>query len=194
MNFNISGRTALVTGGAGLLGSFHARALAQINGNVVIADIDEGNLTQVTEMIRSEHPGSNIHPVIMDVTSEQSIVKASEVICKLGYRVDILVNNAALNPTSSSMEGNRRTTRLENFSLERWNLELAVGLTGAFLCSKVFGTKMASDGLGGVILNIASDLSVIAPDQRIYEQKGLPDHLQAVKPGHILQLNLASSD
>ena len=51
-----------------------------------------------------------------------------------------------------------------------------------FLCSKIFGTAMASDGNGGVILNIASDLSVIAPDQKLYRQENLDDSLQAVKP------------
>ena len=75
-----------------------------------------------------------------------------------------------------------RTTRLENFSLDRWVKEINVGLTGAYLCSKIFGTEMASDGKGGVILNIASDLSVIAPDQSLYRQEGLYDDVQAVKP------------
>ena len=63
-------------------------------------------------------------------------------------RVDVLINNAAINPTASSLSGDVRTTRLENFSLDRWNLEVSVGLTGAYLCSKVFGTSMASDGKG----------------------------------------------
>ena len=95
---------------------------------------------------------------------------------------DILINNAAINPTTSSLVDNIRTTRLENFSIDRWNLEVSVGLTGAYLCSKVFGSAMAADSKGGVILNIASDLSVIAPDQNLYHQNSLADELQAVKP------------
>jgi NAD(P)-dependent dehydrogenase (short-subunit alcohol dehydrogenase family) len=71
---------------------------------------------------------------------------------------------------------------LENFSIDRWNLELSVGLTGAFLCSKIFGHAMVLNGFGGVILNISSDLSVIAPNQNLYKQQNLSDELQAVKP------------
>ena len=95
--------------------------------------------------------------------------------------VDILVNNAALDPKVSS-SGVTSSTRFENFTLDNWSLELDVGRTGSFLCSQVFGSCMASRGLGGVILNIASDLSVIAPDQRLYSVQGLAHHEQPVKP------------
>jgi NAD(P)-dependent dehydrogenase (short-subunit alcohol dehydrogenase family) len=71
---------------------------------------------------------------------------------------------------------------LENFSREQWDMELSVGLTGAFLCSQIFGEAMATNGKGGVILNIASDLSVFAPDQRLYRKDGLSDDMQPVKP------------
>ena len=62
-------------------------------------------------------------------------------------------------------------SRLENFSLDQWNLEIAVGLTGAFLCCKVFGSMMAKSGNGGVILNIASDLFGDFADQRLYREE-----------------------
>ena len=63
-----------------------------------------------------------------------------------------------------------------------WDNQIKVGLTGALNCIKVFGTEMATSKRKGVILNIASDLSVIAPDQRIYKKDGIPDELQQVKP------------
>ena len=90
-----------------------------------------------------------------------------------------MINNAALNP---KVEGaGLSATRFENYSLELWERELKVGLSGAFLCSQVFGAHMASQG-GGVIVNIASDLGLIAPDQRIYRRPGLAPHEQPVKP------------
>ncbi len=64
-------------------------------------------------------------------------------------------------------------------ALRIFNLD--AGLTGAFLCSRIVGTHMVSNG-GGVILNIASDLGVIAPDQRIYQQPDYPENEQPVKP------------
>lgn len=79
-------------------------------------------------------------------------------------------------------KGVQETSRLENFPIDQWDLQMAVGLTGAFLCSQVFGSAMARDGRGGVILNIASDLSVFSPDQRLYRREGLPEQMQPVKP------------
>jgi NAD(P)-dependent dehydrogenase (short-subunit alcohol dehydrogenase family) len=180
--FDLSGRSALITGGGGLLGVAHAEALLGIGATLVLTDISDKDLMAAAKTLRDRFPSGNIHTFMMDVTSESSIVETANDIVDLGLRIDILINNAAINPTANSLVGQVRTTRLENFSLDRWNLEVSVGLTGAFLCSKVFGTSMASDGKGGVILNIASDLSVIAPDQNLYRQEGLADDLQAVKP------------
>jgi NAD(P)-dependent dehydrogenase (short-subunit alcohol dehydrogenase family) len=180
--FDLSGRSALITGGGGLLGVAHARALLDIGATIVLTDISDKELMAAAIILRDNFPSGTIHTFTMDVTSEASIVETANKIIDLGLRIDILINNAAINPTANSLSGKVRTTRLEHFSLDRWNLEVSVGLTGAFLCSKVFGASMASDGKGGVMLNIASDLSVIAPDQNLYRQEGLADDLQAVKP------------
>ena len=110
------------------------------------------------------------------------MVNANEIIANELGRVDILINNASINPTATHLAAEANPARLENFSLQQWSQELAVGLTGAYLCSKVFGSAMATDGDGGVILNIASDLAVIAPDQRLYRKSGVQEHMQAVKP------------
>jgi len=95
-------------------------------------------------------------------------------------RVDILINNAANNPKAEAPLG-EAWSRLEGFSLEQWQADIAVGLTGAFLCSRTFGAEMARCG-NGVILNVASDLAIIAPDQRIYRRPELPEDQQPVKP------------
>jgi NAD(P)-dependent dehydrogenase (short-subunit alcohol dehydrogenase family) len=92
----------------------------------------------------------------------------------------ILINNAANDPKVKA--GQKPSwSRLENFPLDVWHKDIAVGLTGAFLCSRVIGTYLA-ERKQGVILNIASDLGVIAPDQRIYRQDGISEEEQPVKP------------
>ena len=71
--------------------------------------------------------------------------------------------------------------RLENFPLEQWDADIAVGLTGAFLCARVFGSAFAAQK-GGVIVNISSEYGILAPDQRLYLREGTPEDEQPVKP------------
>jgi len=180
--FDLSNKFVLITGSCGLLGQKHAFALLEIGASIILTDIDENLLIKVKKSLESKNYHGRIKYYLMDVGSEDSIMNVFKKLEKDNIRIDILINNAAINPKQASLKDNIRTTRLENFSLDRWNLELSVGLTGAYLCSKIFGSAMAKDGKGGVIINIASDLSVIAPDQRIYRQEGVEDDLQAVKP------------
>jgi len=181
-NYSLHGKAALITGAAGLLGIVHSRALLSIGATVILTDVNIEKLKIAMTDLSQEFDASSIHIYAMDVASEESVESVYKSIKNIGLRVDVLINNAAINPTASSLVDSIRTTRLENFSLDRWNNELNVGLTGAYLCSKIFGTAMALDGNGGVILNIASDLSVIAPNQNLYRQDGVADNLQAVKP------------
>ena len=180
--FSLAGKVALITGAAGLLGEQHAKAVLAAGGSVVLTDISEGALLASSEKLATEFAKESIHSYLMNVAELDSIQSVSGALTILGIRVDVLINNAAIDPKVSSDKGIVESSRLENFSLEQWNLQIAVGLTGAFLCSQVFGTLMAEDGRGGVILNIASDLSVFSPDQRLYQQAGLPANQQPVKP------------
>ena len=174
--FDLTGKTALITGAAGLLGPEHAAALAEIGARVVLTDVNEARLASVVEKL-SESFGDQISGRPMDVTSETSINEVRE---KAGP-VDILVNNAAVDPKFDRTSGATELSRLEHFPLADWERQITIGLTGAFLCARTFGPDMAARG-HGVILNIASDLSVIAPDQRLYRQDGAPDDAQPVKP------------
>lgn len=180
--FNLSGKTALITGAGGLLGLEHATALLQSGATIVLTDINESRLEAARKsLLVYEGETTKILCQVMNVASQDDVLATAALLKNEYRRIDILVNNAAIDPKVKVEEG-KELTRLENFKLDQWNLEITVGLTGAFLCSKVFGSLMASDGKGGVILNIASDLSVISPDQRLYRKEGLEDYLQPVKP------------
>lgn len=178
--FDLSGKTALITGAAGLLGQQHAGALLDSGAAVVLTDISPKALEVAHAALSTTATDSRILSMVMDVSRYESIAGVSMVLAT--RRVDILVNNAAIDPKVSGENGLQESSRLENFPLEQWDLQLAVGLTGAFLCSQIFGRAMAHDAKGGVILNIASDLSVVAPDQRLYRIEGLAADLQPVKP------------
>lgn len=181
-NYSLTGKTALITGGAGMLGIQHAAAILETGGSVVITDLKQKDLDKASEILSEKFSESKIHLYPMDVTDEKSIKATLETLSRNNIRVDILINNAAIDPKVNADSGIKESSRLENFELEQWNLQVNVGLTGAFLCAKCFGSAMAKDGQGGVILNIASDLSVISPDQRLYRREGTANHLQPVKP------------
>lgn len=180
-HFDLSGRVALVTGGAGLLGMQHCTALAAIGATVVVADIDGNAASRAAEELCGKHGRGRAVPLIMDVASAASVSDGCRQTVARHGGVHVLVNNAAIDPKVNEREAVAGGSRFERLSPEQWNTEMAIGLTGAFLCSQAFGGWMAENG-GGVILNIASDLSVIAPDQRLYRQEGLRENEQPVKP------------
>lgn len=178
--FDLTGRVAIVTGGSGLLGVQHAQALAQIGAHVVIADINKERALEEAQKIQNQYGKSAALGIPLDVTKLSSVNDALSLILDTFGGIHILVNNAAVDPKVTK-ESIVETSRLEHFPLEQWHFQIEVGLTGAFLCSQVFGGWMATHR-GGVILNIASDLAVFAPDQRLYRKDGLPNDRQPVKP------------
>jgi NAD(P)-dependent dehydrogenase (short-subunit alcohol dehydrogenase family) len=181
-SFNLCGKSALITGGAGLLGVEHAAALLEQGAEVVLTDISDHQLQQARTKLKEEFPNSSIFLNVMDVTSLESIYNVRNNLFEKNIGIDILINNAAIDPKVKGDSGIVEASRVEHFSREQWDLQIAVGLTGSFFCSQVFGALMANSGKGGVILNIASDLSVLAPDQRLYRKEGLPKDKQPVKP------------
>jgi NAD(P)-dependent dehydrogenase (short-subunit alcohol dehydrogenase family) len=180
--YNLSGKAALITGASGLLGPMHADALLQCGATLILTDISERALIEIKNSLLFKHPKSQIYIREMNVTLENDIKSSAEFYKNNGLNIDILINNAAINPKFDNKKFGIESSRLEFFSFEEWNRQISVGLTGAFLCCKEFGYQMACSGKGGVIINIASDLSVISPDHRLYEIHGLPEQEQPVKP------------
>lgn len=173
--YDLSGRLAVITGGAGLLGREHALALLEVGADVVLLDIDQQRLDE-----RVAELGERASGRATDITDAGDVLTALDWTLEQHGRVDVLVNNAARDPKVEP-GGLSPHERLETFPVSEWETDIAVGLTGAFLCARAFGGAMAGAG-GGVILNIASDLAVIAPDQRLYRRAGAPDDEQPTKP------------
>jgi NAD(P)-dependent dehydrogenase (short-subunit alcohol dehydrogenase family) len=180
--FDLEGRTALITGAGGLLGRQHAAALAAVGARVLLTDLDVATAESAAAAVRAEIADADLVPLALDVTNLESVRTVAEDAARRFGAIDVLVNNAAIDPKVTSAPGMTHGSRLEAFSVDQWNREIAVGLTGAMLCAQTFGAAMA-ERRAGVILNIASDLGVIAPDQRLYRNADAASEAeQPVKP------------
>lgn len=176
--FDLTGRVAVITGGGGLLGPRHAEAIAELGGIPVLVDISLPAAEECADAIRECHKGA-AYAIACDITQPDAAASLRDQVLGTLGRVDILINNAARNP---KVEGEGTGfSRLETLPIGEWHGDLAVGLTGAFLMCQAIGPVMAKQG-GGVILNIASDLALIGPDQRLYRREGVAEAEQPVKP------------
>ena len=173
--FNLTSKTALITGGGGMLGFQHAFALLQTNAKVILVDINLRKLKDNQKKLSKIFNKNKIEIFENDVSNEKKLKNLLKTLKKKKINLNILINNAAID---SKVTNKKMFRNFEKFSLKNWNKEISVGLSGSFLCTKIFGNEMAKKS-GGVILNIASDLSVISPDQRIYNSN---NKLQYSKP------------
>jgi NAD(P)-dependent dehydrogenase (short-subunit alcohol dehydrogenase family) len=163
--FALHGKTAIVTGALGLIGKKHCEALALAGANVIVADIDAGSAKQFAQELGTGHYGIGI-----DVTNKASLQTALDEILTIYDGVDILVNNAAINDMFENPAMAAHLSAFENYPLDAFQRSLDVNVTGVFLCSQVFGTKMAEQGSGSII-NIASTYGIVGPDQSIYRNQ-----------------------
>ena len=163
-----------------MLGRQHADAVATAGGIPVLLDLRQDPVDQLANVLHKTH-GVDAEGYAVDITQEKQVASNCLAILERFGRIDGLINNAANNPKVEN-NGEENFSRLEKFPMEAWKADLAVGLTGAFLCAKHYGSAISKNPIGGVILNISSDLGLIAPDQRLYRQLGLPEEQQPVKP------------
>ncbi len=161
--FDLNGRTAVVTGGCGILGRRFADGLSEFGAAVAILDLNQAATEQVATdiaarySIRSKGYGC-------DITQPDQVRATAEAIeAELGP-VSILLNNAA----SKTRDIDAFFAPVESFSQETWREIMAVNLDGMFNVAQVFGGRMAERGYGAIV-QTASIYGLMAPDQRIYE-------------------------
>lgn len=179
--FQIPGRVCVITGGGGLMADSHAKAVLSGGGIAVLLDIDSAKLKEEKARLEAEFKTPKVELYAADITDRVQLELIRDSLLKKYGRIDVLINNAANNPKVEEAGARLNQARFECFPTDAWYEDIAVGLTGAMLCAQVFGSSMAERGKG-VILNISSDLGIIAPDQRIYRKEGLPEEEQNVKP------------
>lgn len=161
---------SMITGAGGLLGVYHAQALINLGHNVIMTDLDLTILKKKSKEIKKLHSKQELIIKKLDVTSEKSIFKMVKILRKKNSIINVLINNAAIDSKVTN-ENKKFNNTFENFNLQNWHKEINVGLTGSMLCSKIIGIEIVKSNIEGIILNIASDLSVIAPNQNLYKNK-----------------------
>ncbi len=170
--FSLKSKIAVVTGAVGLIGKHHCHALSEAGANVIVCDIDKNKCEQFAGELKTKSIG-----IAADITNPESVKNLKENILTHFGKIDILVNNAAINDmfvTRDSFGENpsmaAELSKFENYPLDMWQKSLNVNITGTFLCSQILGSEMAKAGSGSII-NIASTYGIVAPDQSIYKQK-----------------------
>ena len=110
--------------------------------------------------------GAEAMAATVDIRNADSIRRLREAILWRFDRIDVLVNNAALNEMVED-PARGKPIPFESLPLETWQSSIDVNVTGTFLCCQVFGEEMARRGSGSII-NIASTYGIVAPDQSLY--------------------------
>lgn len=164
--FSLRGRVAVVTGALGLLGREHAEALAAAGASLALADLDAERLEEMANEVAVRH-GVVAIGAALDVTSPPGLAAFGEQIDLVFGRLDVLVNNAAVNDRFEQPKLEPELSRFENYPLNEWRRMLEVNVTGVFLASQILGALMLRKHSGSII-NVASTYGVVAPDQSLY--------------------------
>ena len=180
-SLDLSEKTALITGGAGLLGPEHGVGLARYGAKLILLDIVEDGLEDARQRVLNQIESAHVETVAADITDKVSLEKVQNDFENKGMPINILINNAALNPKMMSLAEGEKSGTVEDYDMMLWKEEMDVGITGTFLCCRVFGSSMAKRGVGSIV-NIASDLAIQAPDQRVYSPTGLMEDVTNFKP------------
>ena len=181
--FSLSGKVAVVTGATGLLGRRHCAALAAAGAHVVATDLDAAACTALAGELSGGAASGPAAPaaaasealgLAADITLPDQVKALRDAVLARFGRIDVLVNNAALNEKVESPLAAGEVLRFENFPLDLWEGSLKVNVTGTFLCCQLLGGEMARQGAGSIV-NVASTYAIVAPDQSLYRQ---PDGTQ----------------
>src|SRR5262245_42957766 len=173
--FSLTGKTAIITGGAGIYGRQIVRAVAEAGAKTFVASRDLQKLKKMFSAV--QYKKLDITVLSLDQGDEGSILQLRDELFRRVEKVDVLVNNAVLRPMSSWQDSGA------NFAMS-----MQVNATGVFLMTRAFGDQMAQSGSGSII-NVGSIQGMVGPDFSLYEGLGLttpPDYF--FHKGGILQL------
>lgn len=161
--FSLENKVVVVTGALGLLGKNFCTALAEAGASVVVCDLYENECTDFADLLGKKNLG-----IAADITNNLSVKNLRDKVLEKFGKIDVLVNNAAINEKFEDPVYAAENTKFENYPQDLWQRSLDINITGTFLCSQILGTEMAKANSGSII-NIASTYGIVAPDQSLYE-------------------------
>lgn len=158
--FDLTGKVALVTGGAGILGQHFCAGLAEAGARVAVVDVNEAAAQEVARNL-----GSSAQGFAADVSNAESVKACVAAVMAHFGQIDVLHNNAA----TKSRDVRAFFTPFEDFPLETWREVMGVNIDGMFLMAQAVGRQMLARGNGGSVIQTASIYGLVGPDSRIYE-------------------------
>jgi NAD(P)-dependent dehydrogenase (short-subunit alcohol dehydrogenase family) len=161
--FDLSGRVAVVTGGAGFLGQAFCAAYAEFGADVAVLDIDGARAADFAAAL-AKKSGRLCLGVGCDIADPASVRAAEKRVAETLGPVRVLHNNAA----NQSAGLKNEFEPFETFDLADWKKVMSVDVDGTFLMSQAFGPPMARHGQGGSIIQTSSIYGMLGPDNRIY--------------------------
>ena len=167
-----SNKATLITGAAGFLGSHHCNTILSIGNTLVMIDKDKKKLLKLSKNLKKNFKSANIFLFAADIVNEKKIKNISKKLKKKKIIINSIINNAAIDATPHKKNNNP-----DFVSLKQWRQELDTSLLGSYLIIKHFVKDMCIKK-DGKIINIGSDLSVIAPNQSIYSKGGFKNYIK----------------
>lgn len=161
---SLAGKTAIVTGAAGILGRRFCAGLAEFGANVIVVDLDQSAVDDLARSLRGEY-GVETLGLVCDVSLEESVQRMVRMCIERFAEIHVLHSNAA----GKSDDLDQFFAPFEEYSLSQWHRIMAVNLDGMFLVAREVGKQMLAQGSGGSIIQTSSIYGAMAPDQRIYQ-------------------------
>ena len=150
----------LVTGAAGFLGIVHCESILEKYDGLIMVDINKNKMLKNYQYLKKKFNTKKIYLLSIDLNKDQKFLKITKLIKKNGIFIRVLINNACIDP-----KPNKNSPSL---NIKSWDSEFNVGLKAATILIDLLSKYMIKKK-DGCIINIASDLSVIAPNQKIYK-------------------------
>ena len=163
--FDLTGRTAIVTGGGGVLGQGFCEVLAAFGAKVAVVDVNLEAASETASAIAEKFSEAEMLSLQCDIAMPDQVVRLVDEVTGRFGDIHILHNNAA----GKSDDLDAFFAPFEEYSLDQWRAIMSVNLDGMFLVAREVGKRMVAQGTGGSIIQTSSIYGVVAPDMRIYE-------------------------